>query len=326
MVVQIKWGDSVKNAYNYGSLVTFLENRVIFDNPMMSPSLPITSWSSRSNFQGYRAQPALPLLKRGQTYRLVLEADVTPANSIYIKVTYFDRLGEELYFDTLKDDQWLFTYPLGASHYTFELINAGCEHLVFDRLLLLESNQELKGGIDLTDLEVYFPKENQVLNVVFLEPDVVTVYDLPTDVLKELGNVVLVGDRQEAQAFYLSRDFEKELSKRLWFYYEHGLTTINLIGYGPVGNLAALYYGTKFDSRVYINGALDTKFYYQNQLTTRQVLSDVSLDYLFDRLTYSANICRYGLAVDRKGFDLIRGTFQINNQLQELPSLIKGTN
>lgn len=326
MVVQIKWGDSVKNAYNHGSRVTFVKNGVIFDNPMMSPSFPIISWSSRSNFQGDRSQPALPLLNRGKTYRLVLEAEVTPAGSAYIKVTYFDRLGEELSFDVLKDDHWLFTYPFGAAFYKVELINAGCEHLFFDRLLLLESSQELRGAVDLTGLDVYFPKETHQLNVIFLEEDILTVYDLPTDVLKSLGNVVLVGNRQNAQQLYLSREFEQELIRRLWFYYEQGLTAINLIGYGVVSNLAALYYGTKFDSQVYINSLLESQSYYQKQLASRQVDSEVSLSHLFERLDYSTTIHRYGLGLEQNGFDLIRGTFQIKNQLQELPSLILGKN
>lgn len=323
MVVQIKWANYAKNSYTFGSQVSFIKDKVVFENPLMSPSFTITSWSSRTNFQGHRTQPDLPLLKRGGHYHIQLEADIYPANSLYVKVTYFNRLGEEIGFEVLKDNTWFFTYPIQAFHYTIELINAGCERLVFDHLKLLERQEDLEEAIDFTDLAVYFPNDSHELNVLFLEPDVLTMHDLPSNLLKELGNLVLVGDKAAAVDCYLSEAFEKRLTDYLWFYHDNDLTAVKFIAYGPTGALAASYYGSRFPSQVYLDQPILEKAYYQKKLNQSRWVNQLLLTPIFDRLTYAGNVHYYCTEPEQEQEDLVlvHHCFERSHRLHNLPFL-----
>lgn len=322
MVVKIKWVNFVKNTYTFGSQVSFIKDKVVFENPLMSPSFTMTSWSSRTNFQGHRSQPDLPLLKRGGSYQVHLEATVRPADSLYVKVTYFDRLGEVIGFDVLKDQSWLFTYPLKAFHYTIDLINAGCEQLIFDYLEIAERDDRVTAGIDLQDLAVYFPQETDQLNVLFLEKETLSVADLPREVLENLGNVVLVGDQEAANDFYLSQEFENKLSDYLWFYHDNNLTQVNVIAYGPRGALAAVYYASKFNAQLYLDQPLADKSYYQKQLSQSSRINRSLLPSIFDRLTYVTKVHYYSSSSDPEELSLVSQCFDRAYRLKSL-SLIK---
>lgn len=325
MVVQIKWVNYVKNSYTFGSQVSFLGDKVVFDNPLMSPSFNITSWSSRTNFQGQRTQPDLPLLKRGGHYHIHLEADIRPADSLYVKVTYFDRLGEEIGFEVLKDKNWYFTYPLKAFHYTIDLINAGCERLVFDHLELAERQERAREAIDFSDLAVYFPKETKELHVLFIEPETMTSNDLPLSVLEELGNVVFVGDKVAVADYYLSQEFDKKLSDYLWFYHDNQLDQLTFIAYGEVGALAALYYASKFPSQIYLDQDLPAKTHYQKKLSQGGRVNQLLLTPIFDRLAYATNIHYYSNQdQDQEELTLVSQCFDRAYRLNNLSLLHSG--
>lgn len=322
MEVKIKWENYAKNSYTFGSRISFKDGQVIFDNPLMSPSFALTSWSSRTNFQAQRTQSDLPLLKRGSTYQVKLVADIHPANSLYVKVIYFDRLGETIGFEVLKDDHWQFTYPRDAFHYTIELINAGCERVVFDQLILADYHEDPRDGIDLSDLAVYFPQDNSRLNVIFLEADAESVDDLPKQTLEKLGNVVLVGDREAVADYYLSPAFVQKLSKHLSFYHDHGHTQFNFIAYGPRGALAALAYAAKFPSQVYLASPLPDKTAYREGLNQRPDLDTSLLLPLIDRLTYASNVHGYGQSSPSEKINLVGHCFNRAYCLRSLPLLM----
>lgn len=320
MVFRIKWRKDVANAYTFGSYISFLGDKVVFDNALMSPGFSITSWSSQTKFQSQRTQPELPLLKRGHVYQVFLRAAVLPENSLYVKVTYFDRLGKEIGSDILKDQTWIFRYPSNAFHYTIDLLNAGCEYLVFDYLQLFENRVEQRIDVNLEDLAVYFPKENDDLHVVFLEPDVLTPRDLPMAVLERLGNVVLVGHHEAMSSYYLTQEFEQKLSDYLWFYHDNQLKNMHFIAYGSTGALAALHYGAKFSSPTYLGRLIEHKEVYQKKLASRQIKPGV-LTSIFERLTYTNAVTYYGQRQEQKKLPLLEACFDQAHQLVNLPLL-----
>lgn len=320
MSMDIKWENYAQFSYTSGSFIAFEGSQVLFDNPLMPPSIPLAAWTSRTNFQARHASPSLPLLKRGRTYRLVLDAKISPQNSLYLKVSYWNRLDELLSFDVLRDDSWEFTYPIEAFSYSIELINAGCDYFAFNSLLLSDATADEEDLLSLKkELTLRFSKPNRQVNVLFLEPEDLGGAGLPLTLFKALGNLVLVGDRGQADTLYMARDFEDLLLRFLWDRYDEGRTKVHFIGYGPVGNLACLYYSSKMTSKAYVNGLLNSKEIYKKALYNSKVLSKISLNDILERLTYSNNVHRYGYDFKDGDFDLIQPALNRMAQLELLP-------
>lgn len=320
MKIEIKWENYGQFSYTFGSFIEFEGSQVLFDNPLMPPSVPVASWTSRANFQARHANPSLPLLRRGQTYRLFLDAKMFPEKTLYLKLTYLDRFGEQIGFDTLRDEDWQFTYPNDAFSYTIELINAGCEYFSFNSLVLSDEMGEGEdGGLVTSELSLQFKKVNRDVNVLFLEPEDLGATGLPVDRFRSLGNLVLIGDRQHVDTLYMDREFEDRLLRFLWDRYDEGRTHVRFIGYGPVGNLACLYYSSKMTSKAYVNGFLHSKESYKKALYNSKALAKISLGDIMERLTYSNNVYRYGYDFKDSGVELIQPALDRMAQLNLLP-------
>lgn len=130
----IYWGELGYQTYLYGSSMTEQEGCVVFENYHFPTGKPIKRWLSQLNFQAERRSPSLPLLQPGKTYRLHLHARIEPQGAAYLQLVYFNRQGEEIGEDMLREEDEGFTYPLDAFSYTLTLIGAGCERLVFERI------------------------------------------------------------------------------------------------------------------------------------------------------------------------------------------------
>ena len=60
----IKWGE-VGGTFMYGSKVTYHEDKHIsLHNPLVTSGETLKTWLSSVNYQAFRTQPSLPLLKR----------------------------------------------------------------------------------------------------------------------------------------------------------------------------------------------------------------------------------------------------------------------
>ena len=88
----ITWGE-VKGTFMYGSKVTYHDDKHIsLYNPLVPSGEILKTWFSSVNYQAFRTQPNLPLLKRKQDYQLCMDFECHPANGVYIKISFFDRL------------------------------------------------------------------------------------------------------------------------------------------------------------------------------------------------------------------------------------------
>lgn len=317
MVFTIRWAQFAQTAYSFGSQIEFAGHRVTFHNPLMSPSYAITSWDSKTNFQQHRLQPTLPLLKRGHLYRMELVADVVPSRTLYVKVTFFDRFDKEISFSMLKEDQWSFTYPEEAFAYRVELINAGCHHFSFDSLVLSEESEAIE-DVRLDDMAVYAPADHSYLHVVFLEDQVQHAAQLPEEVFQRMGNVMLIGgDPVAREDGYLGQKFEEKLKTYLHFYRENGLDKVRWIGYGPVGNVACIYYSSKWMGQAYLSSPLPSLARYQRLLSA---LPPVNVRKIWERSRYADGVYYYGLKRP-EGSELVAGIMDGLQLLEALPFL-----
>lgn len=316
----LKWTHYAQSSYTFGSRIQFLGQQVSFENPLMSPSFPIISWSSRTNFQGDRKSPDLPLLARGKTYQLALKAKVQPANSLYVKVTYFDRFGDQVGFETLKDDKWQFTYPEEAYAYRIELINAGCERVLFDHLLL--SDLESARGTDQVTPSLATQLENCRLDepcqLIFLEPeDGGTLSDL---VLGHFSQPVLVS--LSPKRHYLDRQvMAEQLASLAAFKSQGGQLTV--IGYGPYGNLASLAYASSLGVTAFVTEDFWSAAAYQMSL---QDLGQAVPD-LLAKLGQGEQVVSYGRGagqdLGQRHGELLQSLWSKSYRLTQLPDQVK---
>ncbi|HFR3425447.1 TPA: accessory Sec system protein Asp3 [Streptococcus suis] len=263
MRLVIKWNHFAQDSYSYGSQIDFDKELITFENALMPPSFEVKKWYSRTNFQAKRQTPTLPLLKKGESYQLVLDAEAYPQGSLYMHLVFFDRFGQELGSEILKDKQSIFTYPKDAYAYEISLVNAGCKRLVFHSILLQStfSPQE-----DVTFLEEKCnPTSPARLNIVFLEhsEDLYYEKDLFTECVNRLGDVIFISDRAENVSMFHPQT-EQFIMDCLAKYSE---ATVYLFAYGPKGNLVASYYDEKIKSAgLFVSPVFEPEETYRSQL------------------------------------------------------------
>ncbi|GAB6742909.1 accessory Sec system protein Asp3 [Streptococcus uberis] len=227
----VYWDNFGKNGYLQGVKLRFNQSEVFFDNPLMPPSFVIKKWTSKTNYQAHRQSPTLPLLKRGRKYHLVFEGKSSPEETVYVKIEYFNLIGESIGFDLLKKFHKIFTFPEQAFSYEISLINAGCRSINFKSIHLYSDPEEI--GIDHTlSIENRKIVSGQDIYVVFSEGGLVQ------SQFSNLTNLIIIDDFWSRQKCYLN----KQIYQFINGIYESHDSNIFVCGYGPYGNYAALQY------------------------------------------------------------------------------------
>lgn len=145
MNFDVKWSPEMSDYYKHGSTVEYLdENRVVFfKNNMLSPGAILAKWVSNPNYQGDRGFMQLPLLEKGKSYHIALQAKASPNPSPLIKITFYNRVEEVIGSQLISNNEGGFTYPQKAYAYAIELLNNGIEELFFQKINITSNR---KGG------------------------------------------------------------------------------------------------------------------------------------------------------------------------------------
>ncbi len=140
----IYWDENAQDAYAYGSKVTFeWDGTVVFENEGMPPGFVIREWRSYTDYGGQQVAPQLPILEEGKSYYLRVMKRDEPEQGSFVRVNYYDRKGELLGFELLKENENRMTYPKGAYQYTLQLVQGGAKIVRFRRIELVpEENWE----------------------------------------------------------------------------------------------------------------------------------------------------------------------------------------
>lgn len=147
MDFKIKWNSNNMEFYKYGSSIEFVNSEVHFENELLSPGTVIVRWKSNLNYLFNRTLLQLPLLKRGKTYKLILEARDYPEGSVLLKVDFFDRLENYEGTEVISDKIGEFIYPEKAYSYTISIISVGIRKFIFKEIILkdvLNTEREFK--------------------------------------------------------------------------------------------------------------------------------------------------------------------------------------
>ena len=137
----ITWGE-VNGTFMYGSKVTYYEDKHIsLYNPLVPSGEILKTWFSSVNYQAFRTQPNLPLLKRKQYYQLCINFECHPINGVYIKIYFLYRYGDVIEEKIEKTKVFDFTYPDDTYTYQVSLLSAGFESLDFYSFSIKETNR-----------------------------------------------------------------------------------------------------------------------------------------------------------------------------------------
>ena len=132
----------VSGTFMYGSNVTYHEDkRISLYNPLVTSGEILKTWFSSVNYQSFRTQHSLPLLKRKQDYQLCMDFECQPTNGVYIKIIFFDRYGDVNEEKIEKMKVFDFTYPDDTYTYQVSLLSAGFESLDFYSFSIKEMNR-----------------------------------------------------------------------------------------------------------------------------------------------------------------------------------------
>lgn len=139
---QIQWGTNVR-FYMFGSQIEHHpDGSVNFSNPLIASGTEIHSWLAIQNYQASRKQPSLPLLKKGYIYRLESQFTTVPEGTVYLKLSFLNRYGEEVKQMIEKKQSFTFVYPHEAYNYSISLLSAGMVELDFKGMTITEVGEE----------------------------------------------------------------------------------------------------------------------------------------------------------------------------------------
>lgn len=136
---KIYWNEYSSGAYLYGSEIRYHENnRVEFKNELMPAGTIIKKWYSKTNFQMNRVEPSLPMIDGESRYRINMNVDSIPKNTVIIQLVFFDRYGNVAGTYTLREGEGEFKCPLKTYSYEMHLINAGAREVTFNSVTIQE--------------------------------------------------------------------------------------------------------------------------------------------------------------------------------------------
>lgn len=146
LVKTITWTEVHKgHVYLYGTQLQLVGKTLHYHNPLLASGKPLLKFDSRTNYQGERRSPDLPLLLPNRTYELSAAFETVPADRAYLQVDFYNRQNEVIWSYIQREKVGQFTCPEETFTYQILLFSAGCSDLTFDHftLSLLEPQHNL---------------------------------------------------------------------------------------------------------------------------------------------------------------------------------------
>ncbi|HGC8953173.1 TPA: accessory Sec system protein Asp3 [Streptococcus agalactiae] len=136
--------------YLYGSQIDYFRDKVRYYNPLLASGKRIKTWHSRTNFQGNRVVPDLPLLVPKERYQLVSHYKTVPEDRLHIVIYFYNRQGKEIEFIAFRDGLEEFICPEDNFTYCLVLVAAGCKELEFHSIDFyhLDAQEPLNQTVD----------------------------------------------------------------------------------------------------------------------------------------------------------------------------------
>lgn len=246
------WDMQSVSQYLYGSSVRVLEDgRVLYENQFMPSGTVIHEWYSKANYQDLRNTSQLPDLKRGEKYVIGSYLETLPENSTYLKVIFIDSADEEIFSHSVKPEEIASVYvPTDTHYYKIQLVSGGCQRFLFEGIYIAQ-----EGVADYTVARYWISdllhkdNEKNTIYVCFTEPDLNRTGFVPERVQKHFSNLVMVNSSYKDALLYMEKDFFRILLEKIEDLSGHyAFEKVAFIGYGPISNIAALFYSKQFST------------------------------------------------------------------------------
>ncbi len=139
----VYWSEYSSDTYLYGSEITYHKvDDVEFKNELMPSGTLIKQWYSRTNYQGKRIEPALPMIDGEGTYQIEVNIDCPEGEAWQIRLVFFDKYDVEAGFVSIRDKVTDFQCPLKTYSYRMQLINGGMTQFRFHSIVIREIENE----------------------------------------------------------------------------------------------------------------------------------------------------------------------------------------
>ncbi len=136
---KIYWNEYAANSYIYGSEINYIaKDHVEFFNSMMPPGTVINEWYSRTNFQGQKMEPELPIIDGEGQYEIEVAMESNKKGGCLIRIVFLDKYDDEAGDVIVHESKAAFRCPLRTYSYKVQLISAGVSHLDFHYLIIRE--------------------------------------------------------------------------------------------------------------------------------------------------------------------------------------------
>ncbi len=275
---KVTWNYISQTTFMYGSKVSFSNGEVTFINPLMPSGLPIHEWLMLKQFSKYKSAPSLPILRRGQHYKLHFDFDATPAGSVYFIIIFYNKNGTKLSTEIVKSNSITIQYPDEVYAYKIKMMNAASTSLIFRCLTITEMTHQ--DDLEYKSMRVTKIGDDQYgndrINVIIAEPS--DAYPtISNDFLKPFGHVWLVerwmDDNIEENIKQLKNDLQSQDT----------LKAINLISYGSKSNVFATYVAQHLDCKVYRTSHEDDdlKDWFKEHVPGNHELKDTNVEVYF---------------------------------------------
>lgn len=139
----IYWNEYVSDTYLYGSEITYhKKDDVEFLNHLMSPGTVLKQWYSKTNYQGQRIEPALPMIDGETGYQITVNIDCAEGENWLMRLVFYDRYEVEAGTIAIRERVTNFRCPLKTYSYRLQLINGGMTHFHFHSVVIQEIEDE----------------------------------------------------------------------------------------------------------------------------------------------------------------------------------------
>ncbi|MBF0787141.1 MULTISPECIES: accessory Sec system protein Asp3 [unclassified Streptococcus] len=170
LLAVIRWQEVYSgSAYLYGSSLDFSGESVLFQNPRLASGKPIVRFLSKTNYQGNRRSPDLPLLIPNQTYFLERSITTEPAGRMFAQIDFFNRQNEKISFEVLRQGIEQFVCPPDTFSYTISIFSAGCTQLCFKEMRLYQEEQDAEMKCD-SPLQKQYTEKQLPEELQFVKP------------------------------------------------------------------------------------------------------------------------------------------------------------
>ncbi|MEJ7509047.1 accessory secretory protein Asp3 [Staphylococcus simulans] len=155
----IKWNKINKRTFMYGTKIIFKDQYTLVNNPLMPSGIVITDWKMLSKYNEDRHVPSLPMLSKCKRYKLIFDYEVKPLNSIYFKITLYNRNDEILSERIVETKSCILTYTNDSYSYKLEMINAGLQELIFKKIIIHPIDESYNTIYNLTTINSVFKEK-----------------------------------------------------------------------------------------------------------------------------------------------------------------------